>query len=112
MSASLATQRVTLATSAAMTFRAPSSGGETLQPGDRTCLWTRNASGAAVVVTVTATASFDGLEVEDLVVSVANGEERVIGPLPVGLFADSVTGLAAAHWASVAGVTVACVRQG
>lgn len=49
---------------------------------ERTALYVVNGSEAATTVTVTATAAQDGLDVEDLTVSVAAGATALIGPFP------------------------------
>lgn len=49
-------------------------------------LWVDNGSESDVDVTVQTTATVDGLDVEDLVVTVTAGEQRLIGPFPVRTF--------------------------
>jgi hypothetical protein len=65
----------------------PTADGDVIDTG-RVALYVVNGSGAPINVTVTSTASQDGLAVEDLVVAVAAAVTKLIGPLPPRTFAQ------------------------
>lgn len=59
-------------------------------PNDgKTIITVKNAAAGASVVTVATPATFGGLAVADLTVSIPAGEEHLIGPFPVSLFNDA-----------------------
>lgn len=64
---------------------APTVDGDVIDAG-RVALMVRNDGPSAHTVTVVSPVTVDGLAVEDLTVSVAAGETRLIGPFPVGTF--------------------------
>src|SRR6266545_3037457 len=67
---------------------------DTFVPDAQTFLHVKNAGGSPDVVTITVAAGDPpGLTISDLSVSVTNGQERMIGPLPANFFADPTTGL-------------------
>jgi hypothetical protein len=91
------------------TLTAPTVDGDVIDCG-RVFLEVDNGSGAAVTVTVRSTASTDGLDVEDLAVSVAAGATKKIGPFNVSTFGRSSTdgadqGRAYVDYSAVASVT-------
>lgn len=63
----------------------PTVDGDAIDTGE-TALYLVNASAGVVTVTVAATASQDGLNVEDLVVAVAAGDTALVGPFPKRTF--------------------------
>ena len=88
-------------------YSAAAGGGDTFNPGDNTFLHAKNASGAPITVTVDSkTPSNFGTDV-DLVVAVAAGSERMIGPLPASRFQDPTTGLGNVTYSGVTSLTVA-----
>lgn len=71
-----------------------------------------NASGGSINVTVEATATLDGLDVEDLVVPVAAGTVALIGPLPqrtFGQLSGANKGSAFVNYSAQASVTRAII---
>lgn len=50
--------------------------------GGKTYLHVKNAGASPINVTIDVTKTADGLAIPDLVVSVPNAEERIIGPFP------------------------------
>jgi hypothetical protein len=68
---------------------------DTFVPGSGVFLHVKNAGGSPDVCVVQVLAGDPpGLTISDLSVSVTNGQERMIGPLPAQFFADPTTGLA------------------
>lgn len=57
-----------------------------IQNNGRTLLHVKNGSGAGINVTLVATGSQDGVAMPNKVIAVAAGAERVIGPIPPGLY--------------------------
>jgi len=76
-------------------------------------LYVVNGSTASIDVTVEATASQDGLDLKDLVVSVPAGATRLIGPLPARTFGQPTgsadAGRAYVTYSAVADVTRAVI---
>lgn len=91
---------------------APTADGDIVDCGN-VALMVTNGSGSSINVTVQATASLDGLDVADLVVAVAAGATRLIGPLPVRTFGQpsgsADAGRAYVDYSAVASVTRAVV---
>ncbi len=72
-------------------------------------LLVENASGAAVTLTFTTTATVDGLPVQDLQVVVPNGETHLLGPFPPSVYNDP-DGNAQVSYSAATGVKVAVVK--
>lgn len=85
---SVTTQQVTRS-GLVPTLTEPTVDGDVIDCGN-VALMVDNASGSPVTVTVQATASQDGLDVADLVVSVEAGTTALIGPLPARTFGRPV----------------------
>lgn len=68
---------------------------DTLLPDSNTFLHVKNAGGSpdSCVIAVLQGDPPGGLLIADNTVSVTNGQERMIGPLPANFFADPTTGL-------------------
>lgn len=83
----------------------------TVTCGDRSFLHVKNAAGASMTVTLTATAQVDGQAVADLVVTVpATTGDKMIGPISNKLFASAADGVSASvTYSSTTSVTVANV---
>lgn len=104
----LATQAIVIAGTTA-TYAAASAGGDTVAPGRSTYLHVKNGGGAPITVTIGAypNATTYGAAVPDLVVTVANGAEKKIGPLwPEATFANPTTGVVDVSYSAVTSVTV------
>jgi len=99
--ATLATQQVAL-TGTAHTLAAASGGGDKLHPGDH------GDSGSHTVTVNSQKLSNFGTD-EDVVVAVAAGVTKLIGPFPASRFAGS-DGLVAVTYDGVTSVTVAAVE--
>jgi hypothetical protein len=74
--------------------------------GNRTFLRVDNGSGGDVDVTVTTTATVDGLAVADKVVTVTAGETRYLGPYQTDVYGETVS----VAYESVTSVTVAALK--
>lgn len=88
--AALPTQKVVIP-SLLPAFVAAGAGGDTCKPGDHTFLVVKNGAAAPINVTITSfpdTTGYGGA-IPDMVVAVANGTERWIGPLHGSQFANS-----------------------
>lgn len=107
--ATLSSQVVSLA-GVTPTYASAASGGDKIQPGERTFIHIKNGAGAPVTVTLTATAAVRGQTVANLSVSVAASGEKMIGPLTADLFAGVSDGLVAIGYSSNTSVTLAALR--
>jgi hypothetical protein len=95
------------------TFGAAAGGGDKVQPGDHTFIVVKNGGGSPITVTIddpttqapAGAAAFN----PDASISVGNGSEKWIGPLPASRFAGT-DGLAAITYSGVTSVTVAAIR--
>ncbi len=91
-------------------FAAAAAGGDTFRPGDTTSLRVKNASTAAVTVTINSARACDQGASHNLAVSVPAGGEREIGPFPAARFAGP-GGLVSVTYSATASVTVAVVTR-
>lgn len=94
----------------APTYAAASAGGDTFAPGDDVMLHVKNASTAAITVTVASPTPCSQGATHDLSVSVPASGERLIGPFPAQRFANATTGLVGVTYSAAASVTVAVIR--
>lgn len=107
--AALATQQIVNA-GVIPTYAAAAGGGDTVAPGDTTFVHVKNASVGSITVTVdSVAASSYGTDV-DLVVAIAAGAEKMIGPLPASRFAQTTTGLVNISYSGVTSLTVGAFR--
>lgn len=81
---SVATQNITT-DGLALATSEPTVDGDVIRAGNL-ALYLENTSASAVTVTVQTPATVDGLDVDELVVSVAAGETKLVGPLPRATF--------------------------
>lgn len=86
--ADVATQQITRA-GLAPTLTAPTVDGDVIDAG-RVALMVTNNGATGHTVTVQSPVTVDGLAVEELAVSVAAGETRLIGPFPARTFGRPV----------------------
>lgn len=95
------------------TYAAVGATGDKVKPGDRTFIHVKNASGGSVTVTVddTQTKAPSGAYQfnPDLVVTIANGSEKMIGPLPASRFYGA-DGYANVTYSASVSVTIAALR--
>lgn len=79
---------------------------DTFLPDANTFYHVKNAGGSPdSCVLVVAAGDPPGLVITDNTVSVTNGQERMIGPLPANFFADPTTGLVTATHSFTTSVT-------
>ena len=84
--------------------------GDKVAPGDNVFIQVANGGGGAITVTVNSVRPSDQGTDEDLVVSVAAGAAKRIGPLPANRFASTSDGLVSWTYSGVTTVTVAAVK--
>lgn len=90
----------------ALTTQAAAAGGDTLQNDGQTILYIKNGGGASINVTLTPAAPPAGLTFQNVVVAVAAGAERLIGPFPP-LYFNNVNGQVAVAYSAATSVVVA-----
>lgn len=102
----LTTQQMSSA-GVAITLAAAAGGGDTADiSSGHTFLWVKNGGGGSITVTLTTPGTVDGdLAVSDRTVTVANGAERMIGPLNPSVYG----GVVSVGYSGVTSVTVAAV---
>lgn len=77
----------------------------------QTFIHVKNGGGVEIDVTIPTPAQVDGLDVEDVVVAVPAGEERMIGPFQGRLFGQPAdSNKVWVNYESVTTVTVAAIR--
>lgn len=93
----------------APTYAAANTDGNAFLNGGRTFLHVKNASAAAVTVTVVTPLTVNGRVVADDVISVPAGGERFVGAFPPALFNNTGVDANKVHvnYSAVASVTVA-----
>jgi FlaG/FlaF family flagellin (archaellin) len=86
---------------------------DTFVPDAQAFLHVKNAGGSpdSCVIAVAA-GDPPGLTISDVTVSVTNGQERMIGPLPGNFFADPTTGLATVTHSFTTSVTSGVFKLG
>jgi len=112
--ATLTRQQIT-SSGLAATYSSAAGGGDVVDNTDgKTWLHVKNASGSSINVTITAqvaSAGFDGygtLTVSNIVVAVAAGAEKFIGPFPRNAYNNSSNQLAISY-SAVTSVTIAAL---
>ena len=84
---------------------------DTFLPDANAFIHVKNAGGSPDSVTITVAAGDPpGLTISDVVVSVTNAQERMIGPLPANFFADPTTGLATVAHSFLTSVTSSVLK--
>ena len=106
--ATLDTQQVQ-ATGTAITYVAATAGGDKIRPSGP-AIHVKNASAAAVTVTIVTPNTVQGQAIGDIAISVPAGAERMAGPFPARDFANTADGLVDITYSAVASVTVAAIR--
>jgi hypothetical protein len=110
--AALTVQQIVVSPTGTLVTYAPATsgaGGDTVAPDDRTWFEVNNGSGGSINATLDVPGSTYGQANQDLVIPVAAGTIRRIGPL-VPALADPTTGLCKLTYSAVTSVTVAAVR--
>lgn len=89
-------------------YAACAGGGDTFVPDKDTFLHVKNGSGGSLTVTVAVPGTERyGVATADVAVAVAAGTERMIGPFPAEIFADSsLSGSAAITYSGVTSLTI------
>lgn len=97
--------------SGVVTYQAANAGGDTYKAADNVHLIVRNGGGSSINVTINRYPATDaeGVAETPLVVAVANGTERWIGPLPGSRFTNPANGNIEVAYSGVTTVTVAVV---
>lgn len=106
--AALSTQTI-VRTGIIPTYAAAAGGGDSFVPSSDTYLHVKNGSGGSLTVTVAATYTAIGQAVANVVVAIAAGAEKMLGPFPYEYFAQS-DGTAAATYSGVTSLTVAVLK--
>ncbi|GAW54741.1 hypothetical protein [Nocardioides sp. PD653] len=108
--ATLTTQKAKT-TGQAITMAAASGGGDKVDAGDHTALLVTNGGGSSINVTVAVPGNTKyGAAEPDIVVAVAAGATKLIGPLPTDLEDTTTDRLVAVTYSGVTSVTVAAIE--
>lgn len=89
---------------------AAAGGGDEFANEGKTFLWVVNGDVSSKTVTLVTPQSVLGLAIEDLQVTVPASEQRLVGPLPVGIFNDANSRVQVTY-SDVTSVTVAAVNM-
>ena|SRR3989304_4479093 len=84
---------------------------DTFSNDGRTLLVVANASGGNRIVTLTATATVDGLTITNPTVTIATGATKIIGPFPPRWF-NSSSGVVTVTYDGTTSTTAAAVQMG
>lgn len=106
--ATLSVQQITLA-GTVTSYASAAGGGDKCLPGENTFIGVFNGGASPITVTVDSVRNSDQGTDEDLVVTVANGVQKYIGPLKPNRFANASDGLVSWTYSGVSSVTVAAV---
>ncbi len=96
-------------TGLAITYAAAAGGGDSFANDGKTYLHVKNGGGGSINVTINSVAACDQGFDHDIVVAVANGAEKVIGPFPTGRWNDTNSNVNVTY-SGVTSVTVAAVK--
>ena len=92
-------------------FVAAGAGGDTFANSARESLWVKNGSGVSINVTINSVLACDQGFDHDLVIAIAAGAEKIIGPFSTVRFND-VSGILGVTYSAVTTITVAAVKTG
>lgn len=104
--ATLTTQQITTAGTIPTYTAATGGGGDEFAPGDRTFLHVKNGGGSSINVTVVTPGSAYGQAIADVVVAIAAGAEKMIGPFGAAGF-QGADALVSVTYSAVTTVTAA-----
>lgn len=108
--ATLTTQKAKIA-GQAITMASAAGGGDKVDAGDHTAILVTNGGGGSINVTVAVPGNTQFGQAEpDIVVAVAAGATKLIGPLPVALEDRATDRLIAVTYSGVSSVTVAAIE--
>lgn len=91
------------------TYASANADGNKFSNDGRMFLHVKNGAGAPIDVTIQTPGTVDGLAVADQVVTVTNGEERMIGPFPANIY-NQDDRMVYVDYSSATSVTVAVLR--
>jgi len=91
------------------TYAAAHADGNKFSNDGRMFLHVKNGAGAPITVTIQTPGQVDGLAIADQVVTVTNGEERMIGPFPPNIY-NQDDRMVYVDYSSVTSVTAAVLR--
>ncbi len=109
----MATLTVKTPTKSAFTDLAPEScaaGGDQVLNDGRTILYFKNTNATTRTVTLATGGTAQGIAIADISVTVAENEERIIGPFPTEIFNDSNGYIQLTYSAVATLLTVAAIR--
>lgn len=90
-------------------FAAAAGGGDTFPNDGRTYLHIKNGGGSSITLTVTTQLTVDGKALADDSITVTNGQERIVGPFPPGIYNDASNQVSLGY-SGVTSVTVGVFR--
>jgi hypothetical protein len=90
-------------------YSAANADGHSIANDGRVFHHVKNGSGSSINVTMPTPVTVDDLAVADLVVAIAAGAEKMIGPFPPGIY-NQADGTMHVDYSAVTTVTVAAVR--
>lgn len=96
-----------------ITLVAAAGGGDAMACGATNFLRVNNGGGSPITVTLaipSGVSGFPNAAYTNTAVSVTNGTEKSIGPIPAQLYADPVTGLCTITYSAVTSVTVGAIQ--
>lgn len=93
------------------TFVAAIADGHAFRSAGATFIHVKNASGVSVNVTIPTPMKYGGLDVSDVVVAIAAGAEKLIGPFNPSLF-NQLDGLVYVDYSVTASITIAIINTG
>jgi hypothetical protein len=97
----------------ALTTAAATGGGDAMACGSGMFLYINNGGGGSITVTLAVPAAIvatPNLAITSPVITVANGTNKMIGPIVAQFFQDPTTGLCTITYSGVTTVTVAAVQ--
>lgn len=102
-------ERTTGLTPAYEAAQAPGSGSNYFANDGRTFLHIKNGGGAPITATFQTPGDVNGLAIADLVITVNNATEKMVGPLEPSIF-NQADGTVYVDWSAVTTVTVMATR--
>jgi hypothetical protein len=88
------------------TLVAAAGGGDDFLTTGKEYLEIVNGGGSPITVSAIPVPTVDGLTVPNKTITVTNGQRRLFGPFPTGLYANTTTGRVAITYSGVTSVTV------
>jgi hypothetical protein len=110
--ATLTTQNITRA-GLNESFTAAAGGGDAMEVGSGMFLYIKNGGGSPITVTLTVPSGRTyepNVAITSPAISVTNAQNRMVGPIDAGTFADPTTGLCTITYSGVTSVTVGAFK--